>query len=559
MTDNGTLSFDVSTSTTVQGAIGGTGAVIQAGSGTTFFRGASTYSGSTTIDSGGTLQISSTDSGSTTIDSGGTLQISAQFGVPLNGPVTDNGTLSVDALSSNGSVEVSGISGSGALIKAGQSTLTLTGNDTYSGTTTISAGTLQAGSTNLFGGGTVGLSSNSDVIIDSAGTLDLIGCNPTIGALSGSGSVVNSGSAAILTVGATNDSGTFSGTIGSGSKIALVKTGTGTETLAGANSYSGGTTVSEGILQLGAAGNPLGTGGTTVDSGAALDLNGFSQGGTLTLNGTGISGGGALLNSSTTAATYGGPITLGSNSSIVASGGDINLTYSTTGSGSNNNDNNGPTLTLGGSANGTLITGMIPAGTLIVGGTGIWTLTGSNPNAYFGPATINSGATLQIGNGGALGEITDNGTLSFDTSGFTTFSSAISGSGALVQAGSGTVALTGTNTYSGATTISAGEIQAVTSGNDGPFGSGTSSLSSNSDVFIGSAGTLDLNGINSTIGALSGTGSVINSASSGLSSLTVGATNDSGTFSGGARRLRFFPRLLSCQDRHRHGNACRNR
>ena len=49
--------FDVSTSTTAVGAIGGTGALIQEGSGTLILTGANTYSGSTTINSGGTLQI----------------------------------------------------------------------------------------------------------------------------------------------------------------------------------------------------------------------------------------------------------------------------------------------------------------------------------------------------------------------------------------------------------------------------------------------------------------------------------------------------------------------
>ena len=73
----------------------------------------------------------------------------------------------------------------------------------------------------------------------------------------------------------------------------------------------------------GATNTPLGTTGTgtTVTGGAVLDLNGFTLGTAepLTLNGTGIANGGALTNSSATAVTYSGLITLGSASSIVAS------------------------------------------------------------------------------------------------------------------------------------------------------------------------------------------------------------------------------------------------
>src|SRR5258706_16200737 len=99
---------------------------------TTLFRsGNSTYSGGTTI-SAGTLQIGN----------GGTSG-------SISGIITDNGTLAFDR---SDSVTFGGaISGTGALVQLGSSTLTLTGNSTYSGGTTISAGTLQIGN-----GGTSG-------------------------------------------------------------------------------------------------------------------------------------------------------------------------------------------------------------------------------------------------------------------------------------------------------------------------------------------------------------------------------------------------------------------
>ena len=103
-----------------------------------------------------------------------------------------------------------------------------------------------------------------------------------------------------------------------------------------------------------------------------------------------------------------------------------------------------------------------------ISGTGQLTKTGSGAlvlivtNTYSGGTTISAG-TLQIGNGGTsgsiVGNVTDNGTLAFDRSDTVAFGSVISGTGSLVQLGSGTLVLTGTNTYSGGTTISAGTLQ----------------------------------------------------------------------------------------------------
>ena len=276
------------------------------------------------------------------------------------------------------------------------SSLTLSNTNTYTGATTVSAGTLKAGSTQAFG-----VNSAVTMANVSGATLDITGFNNSIGSLTGGGTTggnVTLG-AATLTIGGDNSSpAVYAGVIsGTG---ALTKTGTGTLTLSGNNTYSGLTTISPGTLKLGAAGGatntPLGTTGTgtTVASGAVLDLNGFTLGTAeaLTLNGTGVSSGGALTNSSASAASYSGLITLGSASSIVASTGDINITNAGTITGATFG------LTLGGTGNGSVASIIgTSSGTLTKSGTGTWTLSGAN--TYSGLTTISQG-TLKLGGAG---------------------------------------------------------------------------------------------------------------------------------------------------------------
>ncbi len=98
--------------------------------------------------------------------------------------------------------------------------------------------------------------------------------------------------------------------------------GGGLLVLNGNNSYTGTVTVSAGTLRIGHA-NALGStaAGTTVSSGAVLDLNGQAVGAeALSITGTGISSGGALINSSATAASYGGAVTMTGNTSLGGSG-----------------------------------------------------------------------------------------------------------------------------------------------------------------------------------------------------------------------------------------------
>ena len=485
--------------------------VIQNGSGTVGL----TKIGSATL----TLSGPSTYSGLTTVTTG-TLQAGTANAFSSASDVTDNATVdlngfsqTIGALSGSGNVtsSVAGAvtltvgnnghagafsgnikngSGTLTLVKAGGGIQTLSGSNTYSGTTTISAGTLRLGSTTA-------VPSTSDV--NDAGILDLHGFSSTIGALSGAGSVTSSvAGAATLTVGSTGNSGTFSGIIQNGSgAVALTKIGAGTETLSGANTYNGITTITTGALQVGVA-NAIPSTSDVADN-ATLDLHGFSDAiGALTGNG--------IVTSSTAGAIT---LTVGSNNNSGTFTGNI--------------QNGSATVSLTKAGNGTEIL--------------------SGNNTYTGATTINAG-TLKLGSttsvpGGTT--LTDNGIL--ELNGFSLQVVSITGAGtvtnssgtaatftinnaladafagnltgnlALTKSGAGTLTLSGpASTYSGATTISAGMI-ADGVANALPI-----------DTALSVAGTLDLNGFSQQVASVTGAGTVTNS-SGAAATFTVNNAN----------------------------------
>jgi autotransporter-associated beta strand repeat len=463
------------------------------------------------------------------IGTGGTFRFSGGTLVAANGtPLHNNGTILFDTTANH--VLVHNVDGSGQLIMNIAGTLVVSSNNTYSGRTILIAGTLEAGSATA-------LSPNSAFTVNS--TLNLNGFNNTIGSLSGTGTVLNNAeaAAATLTVGNDNSNSTFSGVVENGTSVLqLTKVGTGTLTLTGANTYTGGTNLNGGILAVNSDGN-LGTGplsfnggtlealaagggiisskGITLNAGAGTFL--ADAGTNSILNGV-ISGVGSLTKNGpgmltlTGANTYTGGTNL--NGGILAVNSDSNLG---TGPLSFNGgtlealagltSNKAITLNAGG---GTFLADSSTASTLsgAITGVGALTKTGSGTliltgtNTYGGGTTLSAG-TLQLGNGGTTGSITgniiDNGALVFNRSNTLTFGGVITGTGSVQQNGTGTTVLTGNNTYAGGTTINAGTLQL---GNGGTSGSIVGNVIDNGALIFNRSNTVTFGGV------ISGTGSV---------------------------------------------------
>ena len=175
----------------------------------------------------------------------------------------------------NPGVNLHGVIGPNASVVQNTTTniLELSAANTYTGATTITAGTLLLGVANA-------IPNKSSVSIAAPGILNLGGFSDAIDGLSGAGIVTNSSATAVsLTVGANNSGGTFSGIIVNNGALSLTKTGSGTEILSGANTYSGTTTINGGILNAGGAANPGVSGpfGSSTAAGSILFGGGILQ------------------------------------------------------------------------------------------------------------------------------------------------------------------------------------------------------------------------------------------------------------------------------------------
>jgi autotransporter-associated beta strand protein len=259
--------------------------------------------------------------------------------------------------------------------------------------------------------------------------------------------------------------------------------------------------------------------------------------GTLTFTGTNKTySGTTTINSGTLADAVAGAFSTGSNMAV-ASGGTLQVNNNETiknltGSGGLGGSvvlGSGAILTLNNSGSNTFQGVISGAGGLTVTGTGNPIFTGSN--TYTGITTINSGLTLQIGNGGTTGSlassVVDNGTFSFNLSGPGSYGAGISGTGGLSVLGTGTLTLSGTNSYTGSTFVSGNGIL-----KDGLAANAfaPASIVSLSSVVSATSG-LTINN-NETIGGLNGGSSTTLVTLLGGTTLTLNDVNPPGPFAG---------------------------
>lgn len=503
--NSNTTQLQVTTGTATQSGIiseiNGARPIEKIGAGTLILTNTNTYAGGTIIN-GGALQIGN---GGTT----GTLG---------SGTVTINGAQLIFNRSDDITV-ANDITSSGTLIKRGGGTVTLTGAKGYSNTF-VEAGTLALrGTSPLSGGGVLQLT---------GGTLDMGVDGVLSNATHSGGTLALNGRTLILTTGNYNASG---GSLTGGGTIQFAGNSRGL-LITGATSIDAGTTIlSSGFnnrLEIGSLGADYTLAAAITGSGAANNLGSMSvilgnTGFRTTLSGNSSYAAGTSLNSGTLVvasdtALGTGALTMAANT-VLESGGTGNRTLANAitlnGAGiSIANPSTTNTFTLGGVIGGSNGFAKTGAGTLI--------LTGNN--SLSGNIALNAG-TLQLGSGalagslGSTGVVMANGTsLVFDSSASQNVSNAISGAGSLSKRGSGTLTLSGSNSFSGAVSLDGGALQLTGGSSIGD----TAALSMATSTLLGV-------GSSETIGSLAGNGTVVLQASSVL---TTGGNNNSTTFAG---------------------------
>ncbi len=310
------------------------------------------------------------------------------------------------------------------------------------------------------------------------------------------------GAGAVNLAGVVADGGSAAGS--------LIYSGTGTLTLSGANTYSGGTAVSTGIVNI-QNNSALGTGAASVASGGTLQLQGglTNVANAMTLNGTGSGSSNGALESVSGANTVSGAVTLGSAAEINSDAGTLSIT---TGGITGTNTN----LTVGGAGN-TSISGVIGTGSGTLTKTGAGTLTLSGANTFTGATSVNSGI-LSIQSDDALGTASNTANTTVASGAVLQMSNNITTSnmGTLILNGSGTglgalVNVSGNNTWNNNVTL--GSNTTIYSGTAGGLLT-IGSASYGTTLFTMGANTVTIAGpgdtwFNSNVGVAGDTGGLV--------------------------------------------------
>ncbi|MBB4197877.1 hypothetical protein CCR94_11375 [Rhodoblastus sphagnicola] len=398
---------DSGTTVEINSDVTGAAGLNMGGVGTLYLAGAKSYTGGTRISSG-TLEINdatATNASTLAIANGGrlTLMMDGLSLSPTAFTLSGQGIVDTNGFGAVIATAIRDGASQGSFVKAGAGVLTLAAAATYTGSTEVAGGTLSLG---LDGA----LSTQTRVTVDAGATLDLGGHSLVIAGVSGSGTISGSASSGngALTVGGDGSSSTFAGLLTDGlGRLALTKAGAGTLTLTGDNLYAGTTTISAGVLRIGAGGasGTLGS-GAVVDNASLV----FDRSDAITVA-QAISGTGSLTQAGAGKLTLTGANAY-SGGTFVDAGALAISSAQSLGSGS---------LHLADATTLNLLSSMVVSNKIVFSGAG--------------DPTIDTGAST------------------------VTLSGVISGSGALTKLGTGALVLTGADTYTGATTVAQGMLE----------------------------------------------------------------------------------------------------
>ncbi|QYJ23673.1 autotransporter domain-containing protein [Achromobacter sp. ES-001] len=444
------------------GTGGGTG-VFNLGPGTANFAGGGAF----TIDGNGTLNIGGASPG---VATGGTI-------VNLTSLV-NNGLINFNQSDAGSYVLTPAIAGSGSVAVNSSGTTVLTGNNTYTGGTTVSAGTLQIGAGATTGSIAGNIVNNASVVFSRSDTVDYAG------AMSGSGNLANNGTGMLRLLGASTGTGDVYVNRGTVELTgATARQGSGTSEIIVGSMADATLTVSAGAqlnshdIQIGSNGT-----GTAIVTGADSKWTAFyfnvGAGGLGELR---LLDGGQLSVARVFVGLYsnGTALVSGANSRLdTATGILLGNLPGTTGSLviEKGATASAPRVEIGGQGGSLFVYGLDPAlrGVLETGPIIRHAGTATGTVDFDGGILRATTAQADLFQGFSAGDVTlgANG-MYLDSDGFDVgISTGLGGTGRLTKTGGGTLTLAGVNTYSGGTEIQSGTLSVASDANLGAAGGG---------------------------------------------------------------------------------------